>query len=354
MKELELRIFRFDKDKDYEAYYKPYVYKNYENFAMLYDLLLQIQDDDIYFSFDKNESSFVLVNKQAFSLSTPLSEILQLCGFELIIQPLSTKRAVYDLIIDKSDFLDKFKLIEELVSKEDKKLYEGLDYLYYTSEILEYLPEYLGDSFFYFVNEMIQKYPLKKRKFLSLIADKERGIFYHLSTKNENLEKIISNLQNEILKEGLFDKKLLKANLKDDEIKKNHLSSIKYDFKDFNIACYGFNPCENLRAKIKANFVDYDFKSKSSPYTLLNLNENLAYKIAANIILDAYDSGSDFLVVAKNNDFYLFDTCAKKLMNESGRDFDDFYVLTRAEFISLIGGEVSSSLKNHNLKVSLI
>ncbi len=43
MKNLELRIFRFDKQKDYEAYYKPYVYNNYENFATLYDLLLQVQ-----------------------------------------------------------------------------------------------------------------------------------------------------------------------------------------------------------------------------------------------------------------------------------------------------------------------
>ncbi|MCC2991536.1 hypothetical protein, partial [Campylobacter jejuni] len=25
MKKLELRIFRFDKTKDYEAYYKPYI-----------------------------------------------------------------------------------------------------------------------------------------------------------------------------------------------------------------------------------------------------------------------------------------------------------------------------------------
>lgn len=33
MKNLELRIFRFDKQKDYEAYYKPYVYNNYEKFC---------------------------------------------------------------------------------------------------------------------------------------------------------------------------------------------------------------------------------------------------------------------------------------------------------------------------------
>ncbi|EIA6247744.1 hypothetical protein K7P20_001201, partial [Campylobacter coli] len=55
MKNLELRIFRFDKQKDYEAYYKPYVYNNYENFATLYDLLLQVQNDDIYFDFEKND-----------------------------------------------------------------------------------------------------------------------------------------------------------------------------------------------------------------------------------------------------------------------------------------------------------
>ncbi len=33
MKKLELRIFRFDKTKDYEAYYKPYIYDNYEKFC---------------------------------------------------------------------------------------------------------------------------------------------------------------------------------------------------------------------------------------------------------------------------------------------------------------------------------
>ena len=57
MKKLELRIFRFDKELDYESYYKPYIYDNYENFLKLYDLLLQVQDDDIYFKFDENENS---------------------------------------------------------------------------------------------------------------------------------------------------------------------------------------------------------------------------------------------------------------------------------------------------------
>lgn len=46
--------------------------------------------------------------------------------------------------------------------------------------------------------------------------------------------------------------------------------------------------------------------------------------MAANIILDAYDSGADFMVVNQAKDFYMFDTCSKKLMQDSGRDLRIF------------------------------
>ncbi|ECZ4078089.1 hypothetical protein F8D33_05695, partial [Campylobacter jejuni] len=146
MKKLELRIFRFDKTKDYEAYYKPYIYDNYENFASFYDLLLQVQDDDIYFDFDKDEDTYIVVNKQIIPLFTPLEKIAKEFDFSLCIEPLSTKRAIKDLIIDKNDFLDKYKYLEKFGNEEDKKLYAKYDYLYYASEILDYLPEYMGDG----------------------------------------------------------------------------------------------------------------------------------------------------------------------------------------------------------------
>lgn len=49
---------------------------------------------------------------------------------------------------------------------------------------------------------------------------------------------------------------------------------------------------------------------------MLNLNPTLSYKIAADIVLDAYDSGADFMVVKEEKDFYLFDTCAKNLCKQ--------------------------------------
>ncbi|MFK0395320.1 DUF5644 domain-containing protein, partial [Campylobacter jejuni] len=188
MKKLELRIFRFDKTKDYEAYYKPYIYNNYENFASFYDLLLQVQNDDIYFDFDKDEDTYIVVNKQIIPLFTPLEKIAKEFDFSLCIEPLNTKRAIKDLIIDKNDFLDKYKYLEKFGDEEDKKLYAKYDYLYYASEILDYLPEYMGDGVFYLASKMIEKYPEKKIEILKTLADKEKGIFYHLESKNEILE----------------------------------------------------------------------------------------------------------------------------------------------------------------------
>lgn len=350
MKKLELRIFRFDKNKDYEAYYKPYVYDNYENFKALYDLLLQVQDDDIYFDFPKDENAYILVNSRLFPLCANLEQILQEEGFELMIEPLSLKRATKDLIFDKKDFLDEFKFVASLVNDEDKKLYEKYDYLYYTSEILKFNQDCFGDSLFYFIFKMIEKYPGKKLDFLQILADKNRGIFYHLPTKNKDLEQIIKKLKDEISQAGLIDKNLINfKEFKKEE--KRKLTHIKHDFKGFNIGFYGYEN-EELKTKLKAKIMD--FKNPSSGFELLNFNTNLAYKIAADIVLDAYDKGCDFLVVDEAKDFYMFDTCCKDLMKESGRDFEDFYILSSQELIALIEGEESASLKNHKLKVTLI
>ncbi|EOC3119128.1 DUF5644 domain-containing protein [Campylobacter coli] len=357
MKKLELRIFRFDKTKDYEAYYKPYIYDNYENFASFYDLLLQVQDDDIYFDFDKDEDTYIVVNKQIIPLFTPLEKIAKEFDFSLCIEPLSTKRAIKDLIIDKNDFLDKYKYLEKFGDEEDKKLYAKYDYLYYASEILDYLPEYMGDGVFYLASKMIEKYPDKKIKILKTICDTQKGIFYHLTSKNEDLENTIKNLQKEIIdlkliNEAALEFDLPKINAFDNEIKE--LGEVKYDFNDFNIACYGFKIKDDIKSKIKAHFISYENSNKNNGFSLLQLNPELSYKMAANIILDAYDSGADFMVVNQAKDFYMFDTCSKKLMQSSGREFKDFYVLSYFEFLSLIQGIKNPSLQNHDLKVSLI
>ena len=349
MKSLELRIFRFDKNHDYESYYKPYVYGNYEDFATLYALLLRVQEDDIYFEFEKNSSAFIRLNRQLVPLSSPVKQLVRDVGLEWVIEPLSTKRAFKDLLFDKGDFWEKFAPLSQWADAADKRLYAQCERFYYGSEILPHHPDFMGDAAIYLAHKLIQKNPAAKDAILNLLADKERGIFYHLPTQNAELEEAVDILQAEILKQGLFDEALLRP--KNPVALRLDFSTIKHDFKGFNIACYGFKPCD-FSHLFKANFITLESAHNGS--TLLNLNADLAYKMASTILLDAYDSGADFMLVGDGEDFFIFDSCAKELMRSSGRDFWDFYILKLDEFKLLAEGVRPSTLQNHTLKVSLM
>lgn len=132
---------------------------------------------------------------------------------------------------------------------------------------------------------------------------------------------------------------------------------IKNDFNGFNVAVYrGFTIDLFLHflSKTKAKLVNFETQEFENGIRYLELDEELAYKKAAKIVLDAYDSGADFLVVADSSSFKMFDTLSNELQRVSNRDFSDFYILHAAEFISLAHGIIPASLKNHKLKVSLV
>ncbi|EAH7030510.1 DUF5644 domain-containing protein [Campylobacter lari] len=206
--QITLKIFRFDKDSDYLAYYKPYVYDS-KNFKSIYDVLSQIKKDDIYFDFEENPESCIKVNQVTIRQRRDLNNIIERFGKELTIEPLDTKRATKDLIMDKSDFLEKLELFKGLIDIHDIELYKQYDFLYYTSEVREFLPEYLGDSFFIFAYKMLLKYPEKAPQFLKLVADEEKGIYYHTKFKNFissnelDYESYIKELKVMLVKSGL-------------------------------------------------------------------------------------------------------------------------------------------------------
>ncbi|MCV3439881.1 hypothetical protein L8W50_02880 [Campylobacter lari] len=133
---------------------------------------------------------------------------------------------------------------------------------------------------------------------------------------------------------------------------------IKHFFEQFNIGVYqGFSNANfslELAKILKANIIDFERKYKSCGYGFLNLNAELAFKSAAAAMLDAYDSGCDFLVVEDFYSFYMFDKCYKELQAISNRNFEDFYILSFAELANLALGIVPYTLKKHKLKVSLI
>lgn len=196
------KIFRFDKNTDYEGYYKPYVYEqDFESFLKLFE---QIQSDDIYFRYDKDPNAHIVVNGLFVKGYRPLSDFV---ADELIIEPLDTKRSVKDLIIEKSDFYSHLADFKTLIDENDEELYKQYDFLYYQSEMREFYPEYKGDSYLIFIHNMLFKYKEKTQDFLKLAASE---IPYHTTFRNTlfyNVKEYKENIR--ALKRLLFEAKLL-------------------------------------------------------------------------------------------------------------------------------------------------
>lgn len=174
-----------------------------------------------------------------------------------------------------------------------------------------------------------------------------------------NKENLQNNLDKIASKEAYICDQAL-ATL--DKSRKNILSlfeniEVKTFFTDFNVAIYDAYNKDFLHyfaKKAKANIINYKSSEYENAARILHLNKDLAFKYASNIILDAYDNGADFMLVADSISFKIFDTFSKDLMRASNRDFDDFYILHLAEFLSLCKTKIPDSLKQHQLKVSLV
>ncbi|MGB2553099.1 DUF5644 domain-containing protein [Campylobacter sp. MOP51] len=345
---LEVRIFRFNAKNDVLRYYKPYFFENY-NFKNLQDLLEDIKKNDPYFDFEGVK--FVKINGVVASLDTSFDLILNRFKSTLIIEPLSTKRAVKDLIINDDDFIGKIKLFSKFYTKEDAKFYESLKPYFYAGFMNEFEPNFIGSSAIIFAKFLCEKYPDKKDEILAIVSNSKFGVWIAGDLK----EWIFWN--DEIYKGAL---EFIKSNLKEPKRKLPALSAemkieklnFKHDLKDFTIASYG-EILDDIRS-LKAKFISTDSQNLPCGFELIGLNDELAFKLAGEILFDAFDSGADFLLVDNEQAFYMFDTLSNKLQKSIGRSLEKFYILRTAELVSLANGEIPTSIKNHKLKVRLV
>lgn len=195
------KIFRFDKNTDYEAYYKPYEYER--DFSTFCELLECIKEEDIYFDYDKSPQSFIVVNgrfvKQSSSPAIFNTD-------EIIIEPLDTRRSTKDLLMDKSDFYDHLEDFKGLIDENDALLYKQFDFLYYQSEMREFAPQFKGDSYLVFARKMLLKYPERTLELLQKVADQ---VYFHTTFKH-TLTHNVNDYEEAIKK---LKKTLFEANL---------------------------------------------------------------------------------------------------------------------------------------------
>ncbi len=111
---VNFKVFRFNADDDYLPYYEDYTMEVTSEEVVL-DILNRIKwDHDGSFSYRRScrhgicGACAIKVNgRSTLACKERMNDMIDLFGSELTIEPLSIKRAVKDMIIDKADFWDK-------------------------------------------------------------------------------------------------------------------------------------------------------------------------------------------------------------------------------------------------------
>jgi len=116
---VNFKVFRFNADKDYLPYYEDYNMEVTSEEVVL-DILNRIKwDHDGSFSYRRScrhgicGACAIKVNgRSTLACKESMNDMIKLFGNELTIEPLSKKRAVKDMIIDKGDFWEKHDAIK--------------------------------------------------------------------------------------------------------------------------------------------------------------------------------------------------------------------------------------------------
>ena len=124
-RKVTLKTFRFNAETDYLPYYKHYQMEVGKD-ELILDLLNRIKwEHDGSFSYRRScrhgicGACAIKVNGRAtLACKQNALELVELFGEELVIEPSSTKRAIKDMIIDKSDFWEKHAAIKPYVVTE--------------------------------------------------------------------------------------------------------------------------------------------------------------------------------------------------------------------------------------------
>ena len=122
---VNFKVFRFNADKDYLPYYENYDMEVTSEEVVL-DILNRIKwDHDGSFSYRRScrhgicGACAIKVNgRSTLACKESMNTMIEYFGNELVIEPLSTKRAIKDMIIDKTDFWEKHDALEPYLISE--------------------------------------------------------------------------------------------------------------------------------------------------------------------------------------------------------------------------------------------
>jgi hypothetical protein len=340
---------------DYLPYYKRYNIDIDKN-KSVYDLLLHINDIE-KFAFDSSDNCYVEINNLFMSATTTtIADLVQRVGTDWVIAPISKFSAKLDLIVDMSDYISKLELFREYISDSEYEEYKSKYILeYYASNTLNYNRDYMGDHNLLIACDVIECNLVQKDMLTDMVKDELEGIYYHtklsdrIFTTKEHMDHINSRIKKLYYYCGLEYDEPTVTTVVDKNLHMNQ------KFTGFNIATYGID-CSDLIKESDAK----EIKLKSARYDLGLLSQKVDKKfsllIAGEILLEAKDSGADFIIVESKKELNIFDGMQKKIEKAVGRDII-LPVITKDQYIMLLEGEKSISTLGfmaHRVKVTFL
>jgi len=373
MRTFSLTLFRFDATTDYLPYTTKYTLEH-DYSQTLKDLLDALKQKDVLVGLSEDG---VRVNGTVTGLNVSLVDIVASFGQELFIEPLSTKRAVKDLRIDKEDFLERFDLLAPYVEKADREFFQTLILLHYATPVLKYNGNILGSAFYYFSAKMIQKYPKFEVQIADIASEPTSGVQYHLPldfklyNPPEDLESQIDSLKKVVKRHfpnRIKDSIALAQNPATTSLEtflntdpngvQEALSSrtLKHSFAGFKGGVYLGNlpsVSSNMEAAIAFSGVEafmLPSTHDSDGAALFAHDPKLAATMAGAILLEAFDNGCDFLLVDDAAFLTLFDKEQKACAKAVGRTIN-FPILTADQLAFIALGEIETSgVNTHTCK----
>lgn len=373
MRTFSLTLFRFDATTDYLPYTTKYTLE-YDYSASLKDLLDAVKAKDILVGLSEDG---VRINGVVSGLDVSLVDVVASFGQELFIEPLSTKRAVKDLRIDKNDFLERFDLLAPFVEKTDREFFQTLILLHYATPALKYNAHILGSAFYYFSAKMIQKYPKFEVEIADIASEPTSGVQYHLPLEfklfnpPKDLESQIDSLI-QIVQKHFPERIKDSIDLVQNPVKSSldtflnttpegvevalKARELKHNFTGFKAGIYLGN-CPSMSTTMKSAISFSGVEAFILPCThdsdgaaLFAHDSNIAARMAGGILLEAFDNGCDFLLVEDGAALSVFDKQQKACAKAVGRAIK-FPILTAEQLAFIALGEIEiSGINTHTCK----
>ncbi len=306
MAKIQVRAYFFNAKTDYLPYYKEFKV-TIANDQTLKDLLQAIKEQDANFSFPQ-EKLLAKIDSITLQEHTKIDEIISNFGNEFTINPVSFYRSMNGLIIDDSNFLESYKILEEFCDREDFEFYNSLYGVHFASSSYDYKKDYIGDAIFILADHLISKYPQKKKDILTAIQKSENGLefceYENLLLNSKDYSEAINRLKKELLtpaKESLFDK-LQFIGLKEKNFTLEDCNNKAIAYYHGSRDLDAINEAKELIEQSAKSYISFSKATRLAGQSIFETNPSFALKKAAAMLLDAYDSSAEVLLFAKQSD----------------------------------------------------